>query len=202
MERIAIGTLAALVVAQGAYTLKLQRNLRAVNERLDRAAPAEVAEAPATTAVPLPRLASLPRLTPASPQAAAPLPPVLEALGTAEAKAKIQEVLGAIKEDRRREKLVKSVDRREKLDQKMRDLMGPELALTADEHARARELLTRAMTARRHAIEELQSGARTRAEAKSEVDGATKAVDEELEKLLGAQRLVSYRNLRKKAATP
>lgn len=84
----------------------------------------------------------------------------------------------------------------------MRELMGAELALSPEESARAAELLTRAMTARRHAVEELQSGARNRAEAKSEVDGATRAADQELEKLLGEKRLVAYRNLRKRAATP
>ena len=203
MERIALGTLAALVVAQGAYTLKLQRNLRALTERLDQPVASEPLEAarPTGGAVNLVRPApAIPRLTPAP--ASASLPPVLEALGTPEARQKIQEVLGAMKEEKRREKLVKSVDRREKIDQKVKELVGPELALNAEERARVSDLLTRAMTTRRHAVEELQSGARSRADAKNEIDGAQKAADQELEKVLGEKRLASYKTLRKKAAGP
>jgi len=106
-----------------------------------------------------------------------------------------------MKEEKRREKLLQSVERREKIDQKVKELVGPELALNADESARVSDLLTRAATVRRHAVEELQSGARSRADAKTEIDGAQKAADQELEKLLGEKRLASYKTLRKKAAT-
>jgi hypothetical protein len=201
MERIAFGTLAALVVAQGAYTLKLQRNMRALAERLDQAAIVEPMGSAAPAASVLHRGAppappTIPRLTTTS----TPVP-VLEALGTPEARQKIQEVLGAIKEEKRREKLLKSVDRREKTEQRLKELIGPELALTAEENARATEVLTRAITTRRHAVEELQSGARSRAEARSEIDGASKQADQALEKLLGEKRLQSYKDLRKRAAS-
>lgn len=197
MERIALGTLAVLVLAQGAYTLTLQRNLRALGERLDQAPLVESTAAP--PAVHTRPEAVIPRLTPAT--AVAPLPPLLEALGTVEARRKIQEVMGTIKEEKRREKMMKSVDRREKIDQRVKELIGPELALTADENARAAEILARAITTRRHAIEELQSGARSRTEAKLEIDGAGKTADQALEKLLGERRLSGYKELRKKAAS-
>jgi hypothetical protein len=202
MERIAVGALAALVLAQGGYTFKLQRNLRALSERLDQ--PSAVTESAESARPALPnqvRLApAIPRLTTAPSPAAAVLPPVLEALGTPEARQKLQAVLGAMKEEKRREKLVESVERREKIDQKVKELMGPELGLNADESARVSDLLTRAATARRHAVEELASGARSRADAKNEIDGAQKAADQELEKVLGEKRLASYKTLRKKAA--
>jgi hypothetical protein len=126
---------------------------------------------------------------------------VLEALGTPEVRQKLQEVLASMKEQRRQEKLVKSIDKREKVDQRMKELVGPELALDAGETARAVDILGRAMTVRRHAIEELQSGARSRAEAKSEIDGAGKTADQALLAVLGEKRFQSYRELRKKTAS-
>jgi hypothetical protein len=204
MQRIAFAALGVLVVGQGVYLVKLQRGLTALSQRVDRAAPIAEDGAEATqprtpgasVLSPAPRI---PRLT-TLPATTTPLPPVLEALNSPEGRQKLSDVLTSMKEQRRQEKLIKSVDKRDKVDQRMKEISAAELGLSAEEATKVGDALTRLATVRRHAIEELQGGVRSRAEAKAEIDAATKAADETLKNVLGEKRLLAYRELRKRTA--
>jgi hypothetical protein len=205
MQRIALAALGLVVLGQSVYLVKLQRGLTALSQRVDRPAPtseedAEPAQARKSGSAVLSLAPRIPKLNP-MPTTTAPPPPVLEALNSLEGRQKIADVITSLKEQRRQEKLVKSVDKREKVDRRMRDIVAAELGLDAEEAAKVGDALNRVVTTRRHAIEELQSGARSRAEAKAEIDAATKASDEALKNVLGEKRLLAYRELRKRAAS-
>jgi hypothetical protein len=156
-------------------------------------APLAVSAAPSTRA----GRATVPVFATAAPTAPA-VATVVESLGSTEARQKIQEVIASLKEQRRQDKLVRSSDRKEKIDVKMQEVVGPELGLAPDEARRAHDALARLVSTRKRAVQELQSGAKSRTEAKSEIDGAARAADEQLKEILGDKRLVAYRDLRRK----
>jgi hypothetical protein len=195
-----MGLLAVGVVVEGVSLIKLQSAVTRLSDA--RSAPGVVT---ATTTVGL-----APVRPTAAPQnagravpvfssvAPASAPAVMETIASPEGKQKLQEVLTAMKEQRRQEKLVKSTDRREKLDQRMQEVVAGELGLNPDETRKTLDILGRLVATRRHAVEELQSGLKSRADAKTEIDNASRAADDQLKELLGEKRLVAYRELRRK----
>jgi hypothetical protein len=199
-QRIVMGLLAVGVLVEGVSLLRLQSAVT----RLSGAAPAAVSSR-APSGVPA---ANRPAIAPPA-AGRAPVPvfssvtlpaqaAVMETIASPEGRQKLHEVLTAMKEQRRQEKLVKSTDRREKLDQRIQEIAGAELGLNPDEARKTHDILGRLVATRRHAVEELQSGLKNRTDAKTEIDNATRAADDQLKDLLGEKRLVAYRDLRRK----
>jgi hypothetical protein len=200
MRRMAMALLTAAVVVQGGYLVKLERAVA----RLKVAAP--VAEAAATVAVAdqgakgaRGAQAWRPVAPPVFAATAAAAPDVvLETLGSSEGRQRLQEVLAALKEQRRQQKMIQSAEHRGLLDRRLEETGAAQLGLTPDEGKRFRLTLATASEARRRALDDLQSGARTRVEARRDLDAATRTADGALTELLGDKRLTAYRELRKR----
>jgi hypothetical protein len=202
MQRIALGLLAVAVLGEGVYLVKLQRAVSRLSDGVG--APAASAPAPEGGTV-RPDPARPAYSPPSAPRGSVPVfsasatpAAVMDTIASPEGRQKLQEVLTAMKEQRRKDKMIKSAERRHRLDQKMQEIVTGELALNAEEGRKTRDVLARVAATRKHAIEELQSGLKTRADAKSEVDTATRAADDQLKEILGDKRLLAYRELRRK----
>jgi hypothetical protein len=212
MQRIVTVVLGLMVVGQSIYVIKLGRALSRLEARVDGAPPADgdrgapavaSAGAPAAPArLALPMAGARPGASPPPVFAATASPPaqphVLETLGTAEGKQKLQEVLTSLKEQRRADKMVKGTERREHLDQRLREIVGAELGLNPDETRKVQDVLGHATEQRRRAVAEMQSGLKSRAEAKAEMDAANRAADEALKEAIGEKRVALLRELRKR----
>jgi hypothetical protein len=197
MRRMGIALLTAAVVVQAVYLVKLDRAVA----RMKVAAPAaelaaSVVDQPKGARGPQVWRAVAPPVFAAT--AAAAPEGVLETLGSSEGRQRLQEVLTALKEERRRDKMIKSVEHRAGVDRRLEETGAAQLGLSPDEGKRFRLTLATATEARRRALDELQSGGRTRVEAKRDLDAATRAADAALTEMLGDKRLTAYRELRKR----
>ena len=197
---------ALALVAEGATILNLKRQVAQLSEKatapdstvpaLERPRPAGAVAQPSNgAAANLRALPSLPVFT----NTAGPGPgAVFETLGSAEGRVRLGEILGAMKEQRQQEKFVKSSERRDRVNQRLHDIVGSALGLNPQEARKAQDLLVKQSQARRHAIEEMQSGVKSRAEAKRDLDAADRSVETSMQELLGDQRMTALKELRKR----
>jgi hypothetical protein len=200
MQRLALLLLGVAVAVEGAYVVSLHRSLAQLAGRLDHPAAAAGATAPAGTVQPALEAPGRPRPAGAVPVFASASPaaaPVLDALSSPQGRQRLQEVLASFKEERRREKMLSALDRRVQGGQRLRAALG-ELGLDAEQTRRTEEVLDRLAGQRRQALEELQSGARSRSDVKKDVDAAGRSADAALAEILGDKRMSALRDLRKR----
>jgi hypothetical protein len=197
--------LVLVVAVQGAFLVSARRDLRTMNRRLESIGLTEAEEPAARPQAPAPQPAARPgeerRLPPPTFTVAATTPvgsAALSALGTAEGKQKLQEVLGAIKEEKRQVKMAKQSERRAQLDARMREIVGKELGLTPDEERKVQDVMAVRTEARTRAVEEMKSGLRTRQDAKKDIDTANQTAEQALKTTLGDQRMAKLRELGKR----
>jgi hypothetical protein len=209
MQKIATALIAVAALAEGAYLVKLSGTVARLTERSGAAAsgpsapdahPADPSStSPARSLAPASRSGAGERMQPPVFAATArPGPAVLEALASPEGRVKLQEALTALKEQRRTDKLIQASDRREQLDQRLREIVGPELSLSPEETRKVHEILGRTGDQRRRAVQELQGGLKSRGDAKTEIDAAHRTGDEALKAAIGEKRLALLRDLRKR----
>src|SRR4029453_9169439 len=155
---------------QGVYVIHLSRSIARLRERPPAAgAPVALAREdsrPMRPAAAPPPVFSAGGNTAASSGALASAP-LLEGRGRPEGRQKLAEVLASLKEERRVAKLLRSSERRDRVDEVIGPPVGAALGWSAEEGARVREALARAGAERRAALEQLQRG-KGRAEVKSE----------------------------------
>jgi hypothetical protein len=190
------------IAIEGAYMVSLQRSVSTLGVPRTAAAPEDDSplDRPAAMARAAPSRAPLPARAVPVFTTAASAPgqgAVLDSLGSPEGRQRLAEVLTAMKEQRRQDKFIQANERREQLNRRLHESIGPALALNPDETHKARALLASLSTASRQAITEIQSGLKSRAEAKQELDGTERTVDAGLKELLGDKRMTALKELRK-----
>jgi hypothetical protein len=207
MQKLAFALLGVTVVAEGAYLAKLDREVGRLSHRLNDAAGAgSTNPAPEAPGIGRPAPTREPARAPLATRppglpifaATAPNPPVLDTLGSPQGRQKLQELLASFKEERRREKLLQSTEKRARTGQTLKATIGAELGLDADEARKSEQLLDRLEAQRRQLMDELQSGTKSRADAKKELDAAGRAADASLQEIIGEKRMTAFRELRRR----
>ena len=203
--QVAFLVLGGVVIGEGAYLVKLDRDVGRLTERLAAPAAAPLSGAPAPAGHVLPtaetareRLGQKVVGVPVFATTAVASAPVLDTLGSPQGRQKIQEVLATLKEERRRDKLIQSTDKRTRSTQRLKETIGAELGLDPEETRKSEEVLDRLGAQRKQLLEELQTGAKTRADAKKELDAAGRAADTSIQEIIGEKRMNAFRELRKK----
>jgi hypothetical protein len=202
MPRIVLGLLAACVLGQGVYVIRLSRAVARLSERTPVAAPAvALARHDDRAPRPAPPVPVFSAVATAAARGAAPVAsaPLLEVLGRPEGRQKLAEVLASLKEERRAARLLQSSERRDKVDEIIGPTLAGSLGLSAEESTKVQQTLSRAGAERRAALEQLQRG-KSRAEVKAEIDAANRTAEDALKNTLGDKRMLALRDLRRKAA--
>jgi hypothetical protein len=204
---LAIFLLSVGAIAEGAALFRLSRQVRELSQQVavahehdesvhaadpgDRPA-ARVAAAPLRpAAVPRPA-ASPPAFTPSAPSVAATAT-LRDALSTPEGREQLRSALDIIAEQRRQERLVKYVERREERDQRWKEQITKNVPLSGEEPAKVSAIFASLQTARRQLLEDMRAGSKTSEETDSALDDLQENTQKALHGLLGDDR---WRKLR------
>jgi hypothetical protein len=184
--------LGVAVAAALSVTVAVQGSmLRGVSRRLEKLEAGQSHE-------PGPRLvaagAPLLRLTPVAPaaltaRAGAPSAVSLrDALSTPEGRDQLKATLASLKEEKRQQRMVERVEKREVKDRRWRDRVLALRSLTPAEAEKVTALFARLQDDRRRALESMKGGHLTSVEADDASDDLARALKKNVRALLGEQR--------------
>jgi hypothetical protein len=203
---LAIFLLSVCAIAEGAFLFRLsgrvhdlQQEAAVAHEAALRPAP-EVPAAPSAR-VPVPARPAAPTRAPAGAPPAFTPPPastaatatLRDALSTPEGRDQLRAAMDVIAEQRRQERLVKFVERREERDQRWKERITKAIPLSGDEPQKLGALFTSLQTGRRQLLEDMKAGAKTAEETDSAMDDLQESTQKAVRSLLGDDR---WRKLR------
>jgi hypothetical protein len=201
---VAVFLLAVATIVEGAIIVRLSRRVDALAEKAP-VRPAEViapsrAPTPAPKASPelaarsLPRLTVAPEPTPEAP--GGPATAVLgEALATPEGRQHLKAAMEVLREEERKERLVRSTERALEREQRRRENLTRLLVLPPDEQNKINQFYLTLQTGRQRVIEEMRAGVKNAEQADDEIDTLEDETDRQVRSLLGEQRMQKFREL-------
>jgi hypothetical protein len=184
---VVAAALAVTAVVQGVMLRRLSRRL----ENTTQAAEHDEPPRPVTASPPVLRLRMAPpQLAPSVVGASRPPGAALlhEALSTPEGREQLKATLASLKEEKRQQKLIGRVEKREQKDQRWRDKVLAMRSLTPAEAQKLTALFARLREDRQRVLESMKAGHLSSEEADDTTDDLARAHKKEVRALLGEQR--------------
>jgi hypothetical protein len=197
---MAVFVLAVCAITEGAFLFRLSAQVRDLSHQVASAHEVSLrdsAEAPSVAPARAPPSALRP-LTPARSAAAppaftAPTPALAatttlrDALATSEGRDHLRAAMDIIAEQRRQERLVATVERREERDQRFKERLN-KLPLTGDEPQKISALFTALATGRHQLLEDMRAGAKNAEDTDEAMDELQDTTQKALRTLIGDDR--------------
>jgi hypothetical protein len=196
---LAIFLLAVCAITGGAFLFRLSGQVRDLSHQVALAHENSLHEsaavppaAPARLPAPAPRLSLAARPSP-PPAFTAPAPSTAatttlrDALATPEGRDHLRAALDIIAEQRRQERLVTTVERREERDQRFKERIS-KLPLTGDEPQKINALFAALATGRRQLLEDMRAGAKNAEDTDEAMDELQDTTQKALRTLIGDDR--------------
>lgn len=120
-----------------------------------------------------------------------------EALSTSAGRDQLRGALAKMKDEDRRDRMIKNAPRQEERDTRERDRILRFAGLQPHEQQRVGQLFTDLQQNRRRVMEELQAGLKTAEQADDEIDDMEDATEKAWKTLLGDQRMKQFRDAEK-----
>jgi hypothetical protein len=199
---LAMFVLSVCAITEGAFLFRLSGRMRELSREVALSHDSPVSQAQPLSPPPAPR--RLPAAAPrpldvprpiTAPPAFAPAPAATvatatlrDALGTAEGREHLRKAMDIIAEQRRQERLVQSVERREERDQGWKESIVKAVPLSGDEPVKLTALFATLQTGRRQLLEDMRAGARSADDTDSAVDELQQSTQKGIRALLGEDR--------------
>jgi hypothetical protein len=196
---LAIFLLAVCAIAEGAFLFRLSGRVQDLSREL--AAVHEIPLRPAGEAAPAAERRPAPAPRPVIPARPAAPPPAFtapapstaatttlrDALATTEGRDQLRAALDVIAEQRRQERIVKVVERREERDQRWKERVS-KVPLTGDEPQKINALFATLATGRRQLVEDMKAGVKNAEDTDTAMDELQDNTQKALRTLLGDER--------------
>jgi len=209
---IAIFVLCLAVIAEGAFLVKLSRQVNTLSQQeavaRERGEPGDdsalaATERRAERAAPrLPRGAQpgggVPSFQALAPPPTTPATTTLrEALATSEGREQLKAAMEVIAEEKRQDRLVKWAARRDERDQHYKERILKAVPLTGDEPLKLATLFTNLKSARQQVIDDMRAGLKTAEQADEDTDELQANHERAMNALLGEERWKKARESRR-----
>jgi hypothetical protein len=203
---IAIFVLALVSIVEGAFLVKLSRQVSTLSEgRPGREGDPDEEGAPVARRVePAPRLPRMPASVPVptfqnlAPPSTTPATTTLrEALSTSEGREQLKAAMDVIAEERRQARLVENAPRREEREQEFKERLLKGIPLTGDEPLKLSTLFTNLQTGRRQILDDMRAGLKNAEQADDEIDKLRDGLEGQIQALVGEDRWRKYREQRR-----
>lgn len=205
---VAIFVLTLAAIVEAAVIVRLSSRVDSLDQKLSQASGSPDSDATRREMVALARSggeggATLPppRLAPAAPAGAAPLPAptgpatavLAEALQSSEGRQHLKAALEHLREQDRQERLVRNAERDVEREQRYRDRLTKVLSLPPHDQQKVGQLFSSLQTGRQKVLEEMRSGLKNADQADDEIDDMEDKTEEQVRALLGDQRMQQLR---------
>jgi hypothetical protein len=194
---LAIFLLTVGAIVEAAFLFRLSRRVGDLSRELAVAheAPPRPAEPPPLRPPPSRPPVTLPAVRVTAPPAFTPSPAATvanatlrDALATPEGREQLRTALDIIAEQKRQERLVHVVERREERDQRWRERMAKVVPLAPDEATKVNALLASLQTGRRQLLEDMRAGSKDADQTDSALDDLQDSTQKAIRTLIGEER--------------
>lgn len=205
---LAIFVLSLVSIVEGAFLIKLSRQVNTLSqgerparelERDEESAPA-AARGPERSAprMPRPPATPVPTFQTLAPPSTTPATTTLrEALATSEGRQQLKAAMDVIAEERRQARLIEMAPRRDEREKEMKERLLKAIPLTGDEPLKLETLFTNLQNGRRQIIEDMRAGLKNAEQADDEIDQLRDGLEGQIQALVGEDRWRKYREQRR-----